>query len=113
VPKRGKIQAPLTLVSANFAVSHGNYHGACPVDVHLLGGAITNVSGPIEVQIESKSGGKSNKATYKTTTENANGTWQWTFDWPLTVPGVAEPRHGRRRWRRRSRSWRPRYLAEA
>jgi hypothetical protein len=88
VPK--KILPPLELLSASFAVSHGYYQGTCPVDVHLLGGAITNISGPIEVQIESKSRGKSKKQTYTTTTENANGTWQWTFEWLLEVPVVAQ-----------------------
>jgi hypothetical protein len=71
------------------ATLHGDpavYAGACPVGIKLFMSAKSNIKGPFEARIESKTGWKSEKYSYQTTESNADGTWSKHFQDTLTVP---------------------------
>lgn len=86
VPVPSKVQPPFDLLAATLHGDPVQYSGACPVGIKLFMSAKSNVQGPFEARIESKTGWVSEKYTYQTTESNADGTWSKHFQDTLTVP---------------------------
>jgi hypothetical protein len=79
---------PFEVVGATLHGDPAEYAGACPVGIKLFMSAKSNIKGPFEARIESKTGWKSEKYSYQTTESNADGTWSKHFQDTLTVPVV-------------------------
>ena len=88
LPEVEKVLPPFELLAATLHGDPAEYAGACPVGIKLFMSAKSNVKGPFEARVESKTGWKSEKYVYQTTESHADGTWSRHFQDTLTVPVV-------------------------